>query len=99
MGLGLENTGEASLVAARVYQAASLGPGQRNILNKLHYDVLVKLVLPSSHGSDRCFSYIMSPYIHSLISAGLKGVASACCIVHRNMPTSGPWNNGKEVPK
>ena len=32
----------------------------------------------------------MSPYIDSLISAGLKGVASACCIVHRNMPPSGP---------
>ena len=56
--------------------------------NQLQYDVLLKLVLPSSHGSDRCFSYIMSPYIHSLISAGLKGVASACCIVHHNMPTS-----------
>ena len=57
--------------------------------NQLQYDVLIKLVLPSSHGSDRCFSYIMSPYIDSLISAGLKGVASACCIVHRNMPPSG----------
>ena len=52
--------------------------------NQLQYDVLIKLVLTSSHGSDRCFSYIMSPYIDSLISAGLKGVASACCIVHRN---------------
>ena len=58
--------------------------------NQLQYDVLIKLVLPSSHGSDRCFSYIMSPYIQSLISAGLKGVASACCIVHRNMSPSGP---------
>ena len=58
--------------------------------DQLHYDVvLIKLVLPSSHGSDRCLSNIMSPYIHSLISAGLKGVASACCIVHHNMPTSG----------